>query len=567
MMSKVADIFPVALWIREYNLGLARWDLVAGITLASFVLPESMAYASLAGLPGQYGIYCCIGGCFLFALLTQAKQVAVGPTSAISLMVGSTVAVLSEGDHQRWIAIASLSALVVFALCLTAYLLKLSSLVSFISENILLGFKTGAALSIAVTQLPKLFGVEGGGRNFFERVENLFLHLPETDMTIFLFGVSALALLLLGNKFFPGRPVSLVVVALSILAVTFFKEPFSSLHLTGNIPEGLPTIGRPSLRFTDVDGILGLALGVFLMGYIETMAVARTFGEKNNYRVDPRQELLSLGAANLASAVVGGYPVSGGMSQSTVNDKAGARTPMALIICSITLCILLLFLTGWLQNLPEVILAVVVLDAITGLIKLKELKRLYTLSRSEFFIALLAIVGVLTFGILKGVLIAAIASIVYLIARTSSPVVSVLGRVPGTYQYSDIQRHPDNEEIPHCRIVRVESSILYFNQGYVHERVTDAANGVKDLRLLILDLSASPWVDVSASRMLIKLQMEQRARGVDVRIVNALSGVRELLRKQGMEESIGHISRRVSIDQLVKEYFDSNPFVADKSHN
>ena len=563
----IGSVLPITSWIRTYNLSLARWDVVAGITLASFVLPESMAYASLAGLPGQFGIYCCIGGCLLFALLTQARQVAVGPTSAISLMVGTTVAVLSGGDPQRWIAIASLSAVAVFALCLTAYILKLSSLVNFISENILLGFKTGAALSIAVTQLPKLFGVEGGGKNFFERIETLIRHLPETDMTIFLFGLSALGLLLIGNKFFPGRPISLAVVVASILLVTFFKETFSQLELTGSIPEGLPAIGRPSLRFTDVDGVLGLALGVFLMGYIETMAVARTFAEKNNYSVDPRQELLSLGAANLASALVGGYPVSGGMSQSTVNDKAGARTPMALIVCSVALCLLLLFVTGFLQNLPEVILAVVVLDAITGLIKVKELRRLYTLSRSEFFISMLAIVGVLTFGILKGVLIAAIASIVYLIARTSSPVVSVLGRVPGTYQYSDIQRHPDNEEIPHCRIVRVESSILYFNQEFVHDRVIDAANGVKEPRLLILDLSASPWVDVSASKMLMKLQLEQRARGVDLRIVNALSGVRELLRKQGMEESIGHISRRVSIDQLVKEYFDSRPFVADKSHN
>ena len=563
----IGSILPITSWIRTYDLSLARWDVVAGITLASFVLPESMAYASLAGLPGHFGIYCCIGGCLLFALLTQARQVAVGPTSAISLMVGTTVAVLSGGDPQRWIAIASLSAVAVFALCLTAYILKLSSLVNFISENILLGFKTGAALSIAASQLPKLFGVEGGGKNFFERIETLVRHLPETDLTIFLFGLSALALLLIGNKLFPGRPISLGVVVASILLVTFFKETFSQLELTGSIPEGLPAIGRPSLRFTDVDGVLGLALGVFLMGYIETMAVARTFAEKNNYSVDPRQELLSLGAANLASALVGGYPVSGGMSQSTVNDKAGARTPMALIVCSVALCLLLLFVTGFLQNLPEVILAVVVLDAITGLIKVKELRRLYTLSRSEFFISMLAIVGVLTFGILKGVLIAAIASIVYLIARTSSPVVSVLGRVPGTYQYSDIQRHPDNEEIPHCRIVRVESSILYFNQEFVHDRVIDAANGVKEPRLLILDLSASPWVDVSASKMLMKLQLEQRARGVDLRIVNALSGVRELLRKQGMEESIGHISRRVSIDQLVKEYFDSRPFVADKSHN
>src|SRR5882672_305811 len=166
MKMALTKIFPIVGWIREYNSGFAKWDIIAGITLASFVLPESMAYASLAGVPSQYGIYCCLAGCLFFALLTEAKQVAVGPTSALSLMVGTSVALLSGGDLQRWAAIASLTALVVFVLCLIAYMLKLSSLVNFISENILLGFKAGAAFSIGVTQLPKLFGVDGGESNF-----------------------------------------------------------------------------------------------------------------------------------------------------------------------------------------------------------------------------------------------------------------------------------------------------------------------------------------------------------------------------------------------------------------
>ncbi|MBL7847248.1 MAG: SulP family inorganic anion transporter [Cyclobacteriaceae bacterium] len=550
-------VFPMTQWLSVYSLGKARWDIIAGITLASFVLPESMAYASLAGVPSQYGIYCCIAGCLFFALFTQSRQVAVGPTSAISLMVGTTVAVMSGGNLERWAAIASLTAFAVFLFCLTAYFLKLSSLVNFISENILLGFKAGAALTIGVTQLPKLFGVEGGGHNFFERITILVSHLPETHTNILWFGLAALALLIAGNHFLPGRPVSLVVVIVSIAVVSFFPESFNQLHLTGEIPSGLPSVGRPSLRMVDVDGILGLAMGIFLMGYIETMAVARTFAEKNGYSVDPRQELLSLGAANFGAAFFSGYPVSGGMSQSTVNDKAGARTPMALLICSATLCILLLFFTGLLRNLPEVILAVVVLDAVSGLIKVKELKIVYRLDRREFYIAMLAVVAVLVFGILKGVLLTAVASLLLIIARTSSPAVVLLGRVPGTLQYSDIERHPDNESIAHTKIIRVESSIFYFNQQFVFDRISDLVGKDNGTRLLVLDLSASPMVDVSGSAMLTKLQQWLNERNIDLRIVNALSHVRELLRKRGLENAVGHISRRVSIQQTIDDYFES----------
>ena len=228
MKSGLLKVFPILSWIRTYDLRMARWDIIAGITLASFVLPESMAYASLAGVPSQYGIYCCIAGCLFFALLTQARQVAVGPTSAISLMVGTTVAVMSGGDLQRWGEIASLTALAVFVLCVAAYFLRLSTLVNFISENILLGFKAGAALTIAVTQLPKLFGVEGGGSNFFERLLTLIRHMPESNPTTLWFGVIALILLTTGNRLLKGRPVALVIVVASIFLISVLPV-FSSV--------------------------------------------------------------------------------------------------------------------------------------------------------------------------------------------------------------------------------------------------------------------------------------------------------------------------------------------------
>lgn len=559
-MKQITSCLPITTWVAAYNTGLLKWDMLAGITLASFVLPESMAYATLAGVPAEYGIYCCIAGGLFFALFTNARQVAVGPTSAISLMVGTTAAAISGGDPGRWAAIVSLTAFMVFALCIGAYFLRLSSLVNFIGENILLGFKTGAALAIASTQLPKIFGVEGSGENFFERIYNLSAHFSETNFIVLAFGSAALVLLIIGNKIFKGKPVALIIMILSIAITALLNLPASGLHIIGNIPSGIPYPKIPSPVFSDIDGIFGLSLGCFLVGYIETISVARTFSEKNGYEINPRQELLSMGAANFAAAFFHGYPVSGGLSQSTVNDKAGAKSPGALIFCSVTLSILLLWFTGLLKNLPDVILAVVVLDAITGLIKVKELRKLYTLSKTEFYVAIIAIAGVLTFGILKGVLIAAVISLIILIIRASSPNIAVLGRIPGTDMFSDIRRHPDNNEIGGCMILRVEASIFYFNQQYIYSRILNQINekpGV--IKLVVLDLSSSPDIDVSGAKMLLKLSQEFERRKIILKVVDALSEVREMLRTLGLELVVGHISRKVSIDDAITDFQNHFP--------
>src|SRR5690349_1774901 len=332
MKWRLKGIVPIIDWLPQYQSAFLKWDMLAGITLAFFVLPESMAYATLAGVPSYFGIYCCIAGGLFFALFTTSKHLAIGPTSSMSLMIGSTVAVLSGGDPARWAAIASLTALVVAVLCLIAFVLRLSALVNFISDSILLGFKAGAALSIMATQIPKLFGVEGGGSNFFTRMSNLFQQLPKTNWTVLIFGLIGLAVLFLGDRLFPGKPVSLAVVIASILVITYTQLSGAGIHLAGEIPNQLPTIKRPSLRFSDVDGILDLAFACFLMGYIETISAARTFAMKNNYTINPRQELLSLGAANFASAFSSGYVVAGGLSQSTVNENSGAKSPLSLII-------------------------------------------------------------------------------------------------------------------------------------------------------------------------------------------------------------------------------------------
>ena len=294
-------------------------------------------------------------------------NLAIGPTSAIAMLVGTTVAGMAGGDPERWAAIAALTALVVAALSGLAWIFRLSGLVSFISQTILTGFKAGAALTIGLTQLPKLFGVPGGGDNFFERAWILATQLGQTNMVVLALGVAALALLILGDKFFPGRPIALVVVALTICTVSFAGLVDRGVSVVGELPAGLPTFSWPSLRLRDVDGVIPLAAACFLLAYVEGVSAARTLADKHGYKINPRQELLALGAANLSVAFFHGFPIAGGLSQSSVNDKAGARTPLALVFASTAIGICLLFFTGLLHNLPNVVLAVIVLVAVRGL--------------------------------------------------------------------------------------------------------------------------------------------------------------------------------------------------------
>ena len=553
--SYLRQLVPITDWLRNYQSSWLRWDLVAGVTLASFVLPESMAYATLAGLPPHYGIYCVLMGGLFFAIFTSSKQVAVGPTSSISLMVGSTVAVLSGGDPEKWIAIAGLTAMAVTTICLLAWLLRLSSIVNFISDSILIGFKAGAALSIMSTQLPKVFGLEGSSGNFFLRIAHLIPRLPEIHWPVFLFGAAALVIMILGDHFFPGKPVSLGVVIISIILISFTGLSTMGFHITGIIPRGLPSIGRPSIQFKDVDGVVELAFACFLMGYIETVSASRTMGMKNGYTIDPRQELLSMGAANLATAFFNGYVVAGGLSQSTVNDKSGAKTPLSLIVCSVSLAFILLFFTNLLTNLPEVILAVIVLHAVAGLIKIKELKRILQLSKMEFGIAIIALVGVLYFGILKGVILAVILSLLFIIRKTANPTVAVLGKIGDKQAYSDISRHPDNKEIPGLLILRVESSILYFNAEDILHKITAALDARSPgIKQVVIDLSPASYVDVAGSKMLVQLAGMLTEKGISLKLADVLSGVRDILRKQNMEAVIGHIHRYSNLPEVVNEF-------------
>jgi high affinity sulfate transporter 1 len=548
-------VFPPAQWLAAYRPHWLAGDAVAGVTLAAYAIPVSLAYASLAGLPPQNGIYGYLLGGLFYALFGTSRQLAVGPTSAISMLVGVTVAGMANGDLARWADIAALTALVFAGMCIVAWMLRLSALVNFISETILLGFKAGAALIIAMTQLPKLFGVPGGGEFFFERIWTLTGQLGDTNVAVLGFGLVALGMLWLGEKALPGRPVALFVVAASIVVLSVTALGDLGFKTVGALPQGLPAVRWPVLRLRDVDGVIPLAFACFLLAYVESVSAARTLAQNHGYDIDPRQELLGLGAANVAAALGQGYPVAGGLSQSSVNDKAGAKTPLALVFASATIGLCLLFLTGLLRNLPSVVLAAIVLVAVKGLIDVPALRRLWQVSRFEFGIAMVALVGVLLLGILKGVMLAAVVSLLLLVGRAARPHVAFLGRIPGTRRYSDLERNPENEVIPGAVIFRVESGLFYFNVEHVCNIVWRKLRAATvPLRVVVCDLSTSPTVDVAGARMLAGLHKDLAASGIQFQLVEARAPVRDILRAEGLEERLGQISRRMSVDDIIEAF-------------
>ena len=381
-----------------------------------------------------------------------------------------------------------------------ARLVKAGAIVCFISEGVMVGFKCGLALFLASTQLPKLCGFHGMHGDFWENSAHFLKHLQETNSASLSIGVAALAVLVVGKKFFQNQPVALFVVVGGILASSLLGLDARGVKLLGEVPQGGLTVGLPAILWSDLNELLPLALACFLLGAVETSAVGRTFAAKHGGRLDVNQEIVALAAANLAAGLGQGFPVSGGMSQSAVNEGGGARTPLSGAIAATVILMVVLFLSRLLQPLPQPVLAAVVLVAVAGLFSLSALQQLWRGDRRELAVALAAILGVLGSGLLRGVLIGAVISLVQLLRRASRPHVAVLGRIPGTRRFSDRERHQDNEPIPGVLIFRPESGLLYFNVDHVRDLILDRTRAeATPPQLVVLDLSAAPLVDLQSA--------------------------------------------------------------------
>jgi high affinity sulfate transporter 1 len=547
--------FPAGNWLRRYRREWLRGDVVAGITLAAYLLPAGIADASLANLPPEAGLYACLFSGLVFWLFCSSRHTAVTVTSALSLLVGSSLAPLAGGDTERFAALAACTALLMSAMALIAWVARAGALVAFISEPVMIGFKSGLALFIGATQMPKLFGFKGGHGDFWERAGHFFKHLHETNTAALLTGLTALVVLVLGKIFLKNKPVALFVVIGSIVLSSVLGLEKMGVKMLGEVPTGLPVPGLPAVHWRDLNDLLPLALACFLLGAVESAAIGRMFSAKHGGRFDGNQELLALAGANLAAGLGRAFPVSGGMSQSLVNESAGARTPLSGFFAAVIMLVVTLFLSGLLHDLPQPALAAIVLVAVTGLFKWDALKRLWLLYRQEFVVAAAALIGVLGAGLLHGVLIGAVISIVQLIRGASRPHIAVLGRIPGTRRFSDIARHEDNESVPGLLICRPETGLFYFNIDHVRDTLTHLARTTDPApRRLLLDLSAAPRIDLQAAQTLAGLHGELAALGCQLQIVEAHAAVRDVLRLEGVEEKVGHINRFTSVADAAEAY-------------
>jgi sulfate permease, SulP family len=545
---------PMPDWLKRYESKWLRGDALAGLTLAAYLLPAGLGDASLANLPPEAGLYACLFSGLVFWLLCSSRHTAITVTSAISLLVGASLGDIAGGDTTRFGALAAGTALLVAAIAFIAWLAKAGSIVNFISESVMIGFKCGVALYLTSTQLPKLFGIHGAHGDFWENSGHFLKHLHDTNPTSLAIGGTALAVLVLGKIFLKHKPVALFVVVGGIAASALFGFDAQGVKLLGAVPQGLPPLGLPAIHWADMNDLLPLALACFLLGAVETAAIGRTFAAKHGGRLDANQEFLALAAANLAAGLGRGFPVSGGMSQSLVNEGGGARTPLSGAIAAGIILVVVLFFSNLLSALPQPVLAAVVLVAVTGLFKFATLKQLRHTNRTEFVVAISALVGVLSSGLLRGVLIGAVISLVLLIGSASRPHVALLGRIPGTRRFSDRERHPDNELIPGILIFRPESGLFYFNMDHVRDTILDRVRAeTTPPKLVVLDLSAAPRVDMHGAHMLAELAGELTAAGVRIQAVEARSSVRDRLRNEGVDEKLGMINRFTSVADAVEQ--------------
>jgi sulfate permease, SulP family len=417
--SLLKRYFPALVWLRAYDRRWLRTDVLAAVMLAAYLLPAGLGDASLANLPPEAGLYACLFGGLVFWLFCSSRHTVVTVTSAISLLLGASLGEIAGGDTARFASLAASTALLVAVIAFIAWLVKAGAIVNFISESVMTGFKCGVALFLASTQLPKLFGFHGAHGDFWENSAHLCKHLPETNPAALGIGLSALATLMMGKVFLKNKPVALFVVVGGIFASGWLSLERHGVKLLGEVPQGLPRVGLPALEWADLNQLLPLALACFLLGAVETAAIGRMFIARHGGRLDANQEFLALAASNLASGLGNGFPVSGGMSQSLVNEGGGARTPLSGLFAAAIVLIVVLFFSHLLRGLPQPVLAAVVLVAVAGLFKVSTLKHLWRGDRTEFIVAMAALLGVLGSGLLRGVMIGGIISLVQLLRRTS----------------------------------------------------------------------------------------------------------------------------------------------------
>jgi len=554
-MKKISSYIPVTEWARSYNKEFLRPDVIAGITVGAFTIPEVIAFVSLAGLPPEVGLYSAMIGLLVYMILGSSRQLSIGPTSTLSILVGATLGSLMIVNSGQYALIASIVAVAAGGLAILSWVFRIGFIVKFISKTVLTGFLAGIALFIASGQLPKLFGIPGSSGNFFERIYYLLMHIDQTNLITLAIGVGGIVFLIIATNKFPKLPNTLFLVLGSIVLITLTNLTALGVNILGSIPSGLPALLIPNPSLIDVNTLLTLAATVFLVSYIEGFLFASEYAAKNKYKLDGNQELLALGVSNMAVGFFQGLPIGGSLSRTALNDETGAKTPLAGGVSALVIIFVLLFFTGLFYNLPEAILAAIVLFVIRSLVDIPHIRTIYRFSKIEFTIAMVTLFSVLILGALEGIVIGVLLSVIGLLKNMYNPHIAILGRIPGTDQFLDIKRRPETEIISHTLIVRVDGSQIFLNTDSIKNTIIDLVdNEYKDTKLFVLDFEASSFIDYTGIEMLQDLYEELNQRGIKIKAANMHGPLRDFIRKTKLEDEIVDSEVCLSIEECLERW-------------
>ena len=555
LRAAVDSALPVAEWLPGYKPAWLSRDIPAGITVTASVIPEGLAYATLANLPPVTGLYAGLLATATYVVFGTSRQVIFGPTSALAILLATSVGTVATGTPATYAGLVVWTTVLVGVFAVVAWLFRLGFLVHFISDSVLVGFSTGAALYIMSTQLGPLIGVSGASGVFFQRLWYVGTHLGGANATTAALGATGIAALALGERWFPRVPTALVVVLSSILLVSVTGLQARGVDIVGRIPSGLPAPTVPPLPSAGtVESLVPVAGALFLLSYVQGIGAMETFAREHDYDIEPNQELLSTGVANLVAGLGGGFAVGGSMSRSALNDAVGGRTQVVSAVVAGTLALVLLFLTDLFTTLPETILAAVVIVAVTSLVDAAGLRKLYAASKPEFAIALAVLLGVLASGMLPGVFLGVGLSLLHLIAQVAIPKTEVLGRIPGTDYFAAQNRHPPARPVRGVLVYRVEAPLCYANATRIRDDLLDRVDAADSVSLVVFDLVSSPAVDVTAAEMLADLSADLDTREVALRIANAEAAVAAMLGATGLDATVGPVAEEEPVTSVIDRW-------------
>lgn len=557
---------PFLDWLSNYRRKDFRRDSVAGFTVGIILIPQGMAYAMIAGLPPVYGLYAALFPVLVYAFLGTSRQIVVGPVAMDSLVVAAGLGTLAITGLENYILMALFLSFMVGLFQLSFGLLRMGFLVNFISKPVINGFTSAAALIIIFSQLKHLLGVEIiNSSKFHEQVINTLQNIPFTNLYDFGIGIIGIFVLITIKKRIKRLPATLIVVVLATLTVSFFGLEAHGVHLVGVIPAGLPSFQLHNFSWDKVTEIWPIALTLALIGYLETISIGKALEERNKEEtMDPNQELVALGAANMVGSFFQSYLATSSFSRSAINHEAGARSPIASVISVLMVVLTLLFLTPLFYNLPKAALASIIMVSVVGLIDLSYPKYLWRQHRDEFAVLGSTFIFTLSLGIVEGILIGALLALLLMVYRTSKPHFAVLGNIKGSDYYKNVHRFGEEVEIREdLLVVRFDSQLYFGNTAYFKSELFKYihAKGPK-LRGVILNADAITYIDASASNMLTQVIAEIHQMGIAFYIAGAIGPTRDIIFKTGIINSLDKSHLFVRIKEAVA-YFDDPNAVPD----